>query len=83
MLSAALRSGQHSLSRRVQMLRPLPPSLPPCLPPGQVASDAVAEARAICFREYGGAPPVSMLGNSELTMAYVPSHLHHMVRGFG
>lgn len=43
----------------------------------------MAEARAICFREYGGAPPVSMLGNSELTMAYVPSHLHHMVRWGG
>ncbi|KAG2430280.1 hypothetical protein HXX76_010375 [Chlamydomonas incerta] len=47
--------------------------------PFQVASDAVAEARAICFREYGSAPQVKMLGNSELTMAYVPSHLHHMV----
>ncbi|KXZ44832.1 hypothetical protein GPECTOR_61g785 [Gonium pectorale] len=47
--------------------------------PYQVASDAVAEARAICFREYGNAPQVTMLGNSDLTMAYVPSHLHHMV----
>ncbi|KAG2492325.1 hypothetical protein HYH03_009276 [Edaphochlamys debaryana] len=47
--------------------------------PYQIATDAAAEARAICFREYGNAPPVNMLGNADLTMAYVPSHLHHMV----
>jgi hypothetical protein len=45
----------------------------------QVASDAVAEARSICFREYGSAPVVTVHGNPALTMAYVPSHLHHMV----
>ncbi|GFR50960.1 hypothetical protein Agub_g13280 [Astrephomene gubernaculifera] len=47
--------------------------------PFLVASEAVSEARSICFREYGGAPNVTVLGNSDLTMAYVPSHLHHMV----
>ncbi|GIL88266.1 hypothetical protein Vretimale_14143 [Volvox reticuliferus] len=47
--------------------------------PYQIAFDAVSEARAICFREYGGAPQVTVLGNTGLTMAYVPSHLHHMV----
>ncbi|PNH06263.1 [Pyruvate dehydrogenase (acetyl-transferring)] kinase, mitochondrial [Tetrabaena socialis] len=45
----------------------------------QIAADAVAEARAMCFREYGTAPAVTMRGNTSLTMAYVPSHLHHMV----
>ncbi|GIL56252.1 hypothetical protein Vafri_11682 [Volvox africanus] len=47
--------------------------------PYLITSDAVSEARAICFREYGGAPQVTVLGNTGLTMAYVPSHLHHMV----
>ncbi|GLC46358.1 hypothetical protein PLESTB_001766800 [Pleodorina starrii] len=47
--------------------------------PYMIASDAVSAARAICFREYGGAPQVTVLGNTGLTMAYVPSHLHHMV----
>ncbi len=32
------------------------------------------------MREYGDAPEVSVYGDPRFTFAYVPSHLHHMVR---
>lgn len=47
--------------------------------PQQVAQDAVEDARAVCFREYGSAPQVVYHGPSELQLAYIPSHLHHML----
>ena len=45
----------------------------------QVAQDAVEDARAVCFREYGSAPQVVYHGSPGLQLAYVPSHLHHML----
>jgi len=45
-----------------------------------VADDAIYDARSICMREYGDAPEVSVYGDPRFTFAYVPSHLHHMVR---
>jgi hypothetical protein len=45
-----------------------------------VADDAIYDARSICMREYGDAPEVSVYGDPKFTFAYVPSHLHHMVR---
>ena len=45
-----------------------------------MADDAIYDARSICMREYGDAPEVSVYGDPRFTFAYVPSHLHHMVR---
>ena len=45
-----------------------------------MADDAIYDARSICMREYGDAPEVSVYGDPKFTFAYVPSHLHHMVR---
>ena len=47
--------------------------------PVQVINDAVFDARSICMREYATAPEVSVYGDPDLTFAYVPSHLHHMI----
>ncbi len=47
--------------------------------PVQVINDAIADARGVCMREYATAPEVSVYGDPELTFAYVPSHLHHMI----
>lgn len=47
--------------------------------PGKVCSDAIEDARAICMREKGSAPEVSIYGDPNFTFPYVPSHLHHMV----
>jgi hypothetical protein len=45
-----------------------------------VVNDAIEDARAICLREYGDAPDVNVYGDPGFAFAYVPSHLHHMVR---
>ena len=47
--------------------------------PVQVINDAIADARSVCMREYATSPEVSVYGDPELTFAYVPSHLHHMI----
>ncbi|KAJ9512784.1 hypothetical protein QJQ45_029012, partial [Haematococcus lacustris] len=47
--------------------------------PVQVAQDAINDARAICLREYGASPEVTVYGDPGFTFPYVPSHLHHMV----
>lgn len=47
--------------------------------PVQVVNDAIFDARSICMREYATAPEVVVYGDPDLTFAYVPSHLHHMV----
>ena len=47
--------------------------------PVQVAEDAIQDARAICMRQYGHAPDVTVYGDPNFTFAYVPSHLNHMV----
>lgn len=47
--------------------------------PVQVIEDAIHDARAVCMREYATAPEVQVYGDPELTFAYVPSHIHHMI----
>jgi len=47
--------------------------------PVSVARDAIEDARQICMRAYGDAPEVEVFGDPELTFAYIPSHLHHML----
>ena len=49
------------------------------LSPLEVARDAIADARAICMREYGDAPEVELFGEEGFTFAYVPGHLHQML----
>jgi pyruvate dehydrogenase kinase 2/3/4 len=49
------------------------------LSPLEVARDAIADARAICMREYGDAPEVELFGEESFTFAYVPGHLHQML----
>ncbi|KAK7264786.1 hypothetical protein RJT34_32396 [Clitoria ternatea] len=49
------------------------------LSPVDVARDASEDARAMCYREYGSAPEVSIYGDPDFTFSYVPDHLHLMV----
>ncbi len=49
--------------------------------PHEVVTDAIHDARSICMREFGDAPEVNVFGAPNITFAYVPSHLHHMVSG--
>ena len=49
------------------------------LSPRAVAEDAIADARAICQRQYGDAPAVEIFGDPKFTFAYVPGHLHQML----
>ncbi len=51
--------GSSTVAGAEQVRKPANP-VPVTLVLIQVASDAVAEARAICFREYGSAPQVSV-----------------------
>ncbi|EEF43184.1 pyruvate dehydrogenase, putative [Ricinus communis] len=71
--------GQH-----VELHNPNPP--PHCIgyihtkmSPVEVARNATEDARAICLREYGSAPNVSIYGDPSFTFPYVPAHLHLMV----
>lgn len=45
----------------------------------QVIDDAIHDARAVCMREYASAPEVQVYGDPDLTFAYVPTHIHHMI----
>ncbi|KAM7278595.1 hypothetical protein ACFE04_005729 [Oxalis oulophora] len=47
--------------------------------PVEVIRNASEDARALCFREYGSAPDVTIYGDPTFTFAYVPLHLHLMV----
>ncbi|XLS65752.1 hypothetical protein HN51_025726 [Arachis hypogaea] len=47
--------------------------------PLDVTRNAIEDARAMCYREYGNAPEVTIYGDPDFTFPYVPSHLHHMV----
>ncbi|KAK3011943.1 hypothetical protein RJ639_012525 [Escallonia herrerae] len=47
--------------------------------PVDVARSASEDARAICLREYGSAPDISIYGDRDFTFPYVPTHLHMMV----
>jgi pyruvate dehydrogenase kinase 2/3/4 len=44
-----------------------------------VVKDAIDDARALCARQYGDAPEVEIFGDENLTFAYVPGHIHHVV----
>ena len=48
------------------------------LSPVQVAEDAASDARMICEKKYGIAPYVKVLGDRELKICYMPSHLEYM-----
>ena len=47
--------------------------------PRDVVQDAIADARAICMRQYGDAPEVNVFGGENFAFAYVPGHLHQML----
>ena len=47
--------------------------------PRDVVQDAIADARAICMRQYGDAPEVEVFGGENFAFAYVPGHLHQML----
>eukprot|EP00656_Telonema_subtile_P046320 TRINITY_DN5271_c0_g1_i5.p1 TRINITY_DN5271_c0_g1~~TRINITY_DN5271_c0_g1_i5.p1 ORF type:complete len:321 (-),score=67.38 TRINITY_DN5271_c0_g1_i5:19-981(-) len=46
--------------------------------PAKQAYAAAADAAALCEAHYGRAPAVNVIGNTELTFSYIPSHLHYM-----
>lgn len=47
--------------------------------PAQVAAAAAEDARYMCERQLGDAPEVELLGSTDLTFAYVPSHLYYIL----
>ena len=47
--------------------------------PFEVAKAAIQDSRYICEREYGEAPKVEIVGRTDLTFSYVPSHLYYML----
>lgn len=47
--------------------------------PAEVAMSAVEDAKYMCERQYGDAPNVEMLGRTDLTFSYVPSHLYYIL----
>lgn len=47
--------------------------------PYDVAQDAIKDASNICARKLGYSPPVKILGHTDLTFPYIPSHLYYML----
>lgn len=47
--------------------------------PAEIALAAIDTARHMCIRQYGDVPDVVLHGHTDLTMPFVPSHLHHML----
>jgi pyruvate dehydrogenase kinase 2/3/4 len=47
--------------------------------PSEVAKNAIMDAQEICHMYLGDSPQVELLGNTDLTFNYMPSHLHHMI----
>ena len=47
--------------------------------PYEVALQAIADASYMCTRQHGDAPEVTVVGRTDLTFPYVPSHLHYML----
>ena len=47
--------------------------------PAEIALAAVDTARHMCIRQYGDVPDVALHGHTDLTMPFIPSHLHHML----
>ncbi|EGF82544.1 hypothetical protein BATDEDRAFT_32923 [Batrachochytrium dendrobatidis JAM81] len=48
---------------------------------GEIASDAIRDARTICQDYYGlyDCPQIKLMGCTDIDFMYVPSHLHHML----
>jgi pyruvate dehydrogenase kinase 2/3/4 len=47
--------------------------------PAEVAEQAIGDAQNLCILHYTVAPEVAILGRTDLTFTYIPSHLHHML----
>ena len=47
--------------------------------PFDVATDAIRDAEFMCTNCHGDAPEVIIVGRTDLTFPYVPSHLHYML----
>jgi len=45
----------------------------------EVAKNAIDDARYMCSRIHGDAPEVTIHGRTDLTFAYVPSHIHYIL----
>lgn len=47
--------------------------------PAEIALAAIDTARHMCIRQYGDVPEIEFHGHTDITMPFVPSHLHHML----
>lgn len=47
--------------------------------PCKIATAAIEDATYMCRRAHGDAPEVIVLGRTNLTFPYVPSHLHYVL----
>ncbi len=47
--------------------------------PYEVALQAISDASYMCTRQHGDAPEVTVVGRTDLTFPYVPSHIHYML----
>jgi len=47
--------------------------------PAVVCSHAMEDARRICDNNYGIAPEVKLEGSIDMTLPYIPEHLHYML----
>ena len=50
-----------------------------CTSPYEIATAAISDAAFMCTRTHGDAPEVIIVGRTDLTFPYVPSHLHYML----
>lgn len=48
-----------------------------CKPALQIA-EAADDARLLCERKYGDAPPIEILGAKDFTFSYIPSYISHI-----
>ena len=47
--------------------------------PAEVFRQAVEDATYLCEREHGDAPEVVLMGRTDLTFSYIPSHLYYIM----
>ena len=47
--------------------------------PYDIATAAIADASFMCRRQHGDAPDVVIVGRTDLTFPYVPSHLNYVL----
>ncbi|MBI5155503.1 pyruvate dehydrogenase kinase [Candidatus Poribacteria bacterium] len=47
--------------------------------PAAVARESADAALQLCKMTYGCAPKIEIVGKTDLTFTYIPSHLHHMI----